>query len=65
MDTKELKENIEKAMNLLATVDFYSKDCRTLNMNQEKVNKAYNLLFSAKDILIYSIGGDTNEIKQR
>lgn len=60
--TKEIEEKVNKALNLLATVDFYSKDYRTLNSNQEKVHKAYDLLFKVRDILKYSIGG-TNETK--
>lgn len=53
--TKEIEEKVNKALNLLATVDFYSKDYRTLNSNQEKIHKAYNLLFDIKDILKYSL----------
>ncbi len=59
--TKELKGKIDKALNYLATVDFDSNDCRILNANRDKVHKAYDILFSVRDILMYSIKGGTNE----
>ena len=61
--TKELNEKINKALNYLATVDFDSNDHRILNSNREKVHKAYDTLFKARDILLYSIKseGGTNE----
>lgn len=61
--TKELTENINKALDYLATVDFDSNDHRILNSNREKVHKAYDTLFKARDILLYSIKskGGTNE----
>ena len=61
--TKELEEKIDKALNYLATVDFDSNDHRILNSNRDKVHKAYDTLFKARDILFYSIKseGGTNE----
>lgn len=61
--TKELEEKIDKALNYLATVDFDSNDHRILNSNRDKVHKAYDTLFKARDILLYSIKskGGTNE----
>lgn len=61
--TKELTENINKALDYLATVDFDSNDHRILNSNREKVHKTYDTLFKARDILLYSIKskGGTNE----
>jgi len=61
--TKELQEKINKALNYLATVDFDSNDHRILNSNRDKVHKAYDTLFKARDILLYSIKskGGTNE----
>lgn len=52
---KEIEEKVNKALNLLTTVDFYSKEHRILNSNQEKIHKAYNLLFDIRDILKYSL----------
>lgn len=63
MNTKELEGKIDKALNYLATVDFDSNDHRILNSNRDKVHKAYDTLFKARDILLYSIKskGGTNE----
>jgi len=60
MDTKEVREKIDKIIDLLSTVDFSTMNKGIMNSNSKKVHKAYDILFDVKHILVY-IDGGTNE----